>query len=293
MNKNKEIFTVYILGILENGLGNRNYGNSLLIIDSWNNFLRHNIVNMIPERYEIRFIHCDIVDTPNQRKRLRIPVNRNITNENIQRNPWLIETILRAKYQLCLQDMEDPSLNHRVVQSQFTVLPLDFVNIGSQRNYLILDMAGVFRRDNLQNSVLTIYKSTHNRRNVIFKNLNVVNLPYISTNKNSEYNISPNDFAKTRFLRINEDGNVITYEQRLIEINAIRDFMGTYKIIFDQVLRNKGISVVNNSPTKQLLKNLHLQIMEIIMDNLMDTRINTYNEWKKKSINDINLLLEQ
>ncbi len=286
---NHQIFTIYTLGILDNGLANNT--NSFLIINNWNDFLRNNIINMIPERYHINFIHCDILETPKQKNRLKPNTNQKI-----------IELTSKMYYLLCDDDVRS---SNRITNSTFTVLPLDFEEIRRNRNYLIIDMAGVFterhNRENFLKGYISkpIFTKIINNPNghiqripIKYKYLNVVNLPYINNNQNSNYNLSNSDLAKTRFFKVLNNGNVITYEQRLIQINYTRrnridKIIYICKQICDQVLRNKKISVIENSTIKNELRENKLQIIRLIINNLMNTNIKTYEQLFNQSINDI------
>ena len=281
-NQTRELFTIYILGILDNGIANQNSNNSFLLINNWNTFLRNNIINMIPMRYNIKFIHCDIIETQNQRERLLGNQNKIIHLKS------MIDNLI------CDNDRRS---SNRVIESNFTTRTLDFENIRTRKNYLIIDMAGVFTtRRNLKETLLRKYVSKPylrrpNRTFVKYKFLNVVNLPYINNDLSGNYELAPSDIAKTRFFTILDNGSVITYEQRLIQIdytsNTDYKLNNIYRNICDQILRNKNISVVEASNEKNILKHNKLIIMRMIMNNLMNSNIKTFEELKIKSMNDI------
>jgi hypothetical protein len=284
--RNTKIFTIYTLGILNNSIGNISNDNSFLLINNWNNFLRENIINMIPQKYKINFIHCDILETPQQRNRLHLSKNKNITS-NMNQLPQIIEMKSFAEVEICSKDRE---ANDRIKESIFTMIPLDFEIIRKTNNYLIIDMAGVFtERNNINTPIL---KKNSNRTRKEYKNLNVVNLPYISNNSHGNYNLVPSDLAKTHFFTILDNGNVITYEQRLIQINythrnRVDKIIYLCNSICDQVLRNKNIPVIENSDFKKELRKNRLKITRLIINNLMDTSIETYKDLFNKSVSDI------
>jgi hypothetical protein len=244
-------FTIYTTGIVE-------WGDLNLIARYWQENIRNNIINKIPNFYNIKIVHCDIL--------------LNINNIHIN------DLINNIYENICLQDLT----NNRVIESIFRKDKLDFQLISLEDNYIILDFAHIFAYDNDN------YVYIYNEPNIKYK-LNVIYLGYVSILDYTD-NFSNRYIENSNYIII-YDKYIITYIQRMNELNISYNPLYPNEKIRD-IFKNIRLKLINNWREKYNIvlfdfDNLYNnEINNIIVQDIIDY-IMTKNYTENEIINNI------
>lgn len=193
-NTENNIFTIYTTGLYDSG--NKN------LINLWNTDVRDNIISLIPKNFRIKFIHYDPLIVWNLDKAKFEKIENQGTITTIKNE---IEDILQKK------DME----NNRVIESIFINEYFDINNINLEKPYIILDIAHLFLYKNKVKTVKKLDRSDNREYNI-----NSVRFGYIG-----ERGI-PLILAKSKLFEVNNNGEVITYIDKMISSGI--NFEGRY-----------------------------------------------------------------
>jgi hypothetical protein len=213
-NNENSIFTIYTTGLYDSS--NKN------LINLWNSDVRDNIISLIPENFRIKFIHYDPLVVWNNDKAKFEKIENQGTITTIKSE---LEDILQKK------DME----NNRVTESIFTNEYFDINKINLEKPYIILDIAHLFLYENKVKTVKKLDRSDN-----IEYNINSVRFGYIG-----EGGI-PLILAKSKLFEVNNNGQVITYIDKMI--NSGIKFNGIYP--------SDAIQNIYNEIIKQIKKNI-------------------------------------
>lgn len=214
-NTENNIFTIYTTGLYDSG-SNTN------LIDLWNSDVRDNIISLIPENFRIKFIHYDPLVVWNLDKAKFEKIENQGTITTIKNE---LEDILQKK------DME----NNRVIESIFINEYFDINNINLEKPYIILDIAHLFLYENKVKTVKKLDRSDNREYNI-----NSVRFGYIGDGG------IPLILAKSKLFEINNNGEVITYIDKMINSG----------IKFDGVYPSGVIQNIYNEIKKKIKENI-------------------------------------
>lgn len=156
------------------------------LIKIWNQDVREHIFSLVPDQFKIKLYHYDPLTYSNDQASLKKYVKTNliVTEKAIS----------------------------RVDSSEFIAKNLDITNL--QEPYIILDIAALFRYE--PSKIHTVqYHKLENGKWLLGKELtlNSVRFGFMG-------DINPRLLAKTKLFEVTQDGQVLTYIDKMIQINA-------------------------------------------------------------------------
>jgi hypothetical protein len=156
------------------------------LIKIWNQDVREHIFSLVPDQFKIKLYHYDPLTYSNDQDRLE---------KNIKNNLIVTERTIS-----------------RVDSSEFIVKNLDITNL--QEPYIILDIAALFRYEPSKIHTVQYHKLDDGKWLLGKKlTLNSVRFGFMG-------DINPRLLAKTKLFEVTQDGQVLTYIDKMIQINA-------------------------------------------------------------------------
>ena len=241
INDNENTFYIYTTGIADWCDLNKTF-------KYWEEELCKHVCELIPQRFShISIFHSDILSDFNG--------VMSVTNQK------RIETTNEINNRLRLERAQ----NSRIVSSFFQTTPLNFIL--SSQPHIIIDFANIFNDSNSN------------------PKLNVVYLGYVGEQQIFEYNMCTR-YIKN-FFKVNDDNTVTTYANKLSDSSRfsplkkdypsdnIRDIMKKIRIKlgleYKKIHGNYDLfdSIFNEQNTE-----VHMKMVAIIMDNIMNTNNN-------------------
>lgn len=200
------IFYIYTTGIGE-------WGDLTKASNSWIKFLRQQLLSIIPEKFNINIIHYDPLI---------------YEGDNIHDIDKVIEDI---NIQVITSDIEI----ERIKESKFISTILNINNIKRDKPHLLLDLAHIFTYPKYKNIELLI-----DGNSTLYSDINCVYPGYCGEFQ-EEFGFSAQYICTSNFIKINENGQVITYIDKLYEHNIKVDKFYPDKSIYNifSIIRKK------------------------------------------------------
>ena len=206
----KPYFNIFTTGII-------NWGDQG-IIKLWNQRLRQNILNMIPNNFLIRIYHYDPCLSLNK------DGSHNQEQINILKNIYMI---------LNLMDMES---SERVIESEFFKNYLPYSEEIYKMPHIVIDNAHIFRYTQKGHALCDINTCSF-KKDTQYK-INSVYLGYYGEFQILQHKFSSTYMLDTPFFRVNGDDSVTTYIDKVIEIaKSLDEEVPIFEIYFKVKLR--------------------------------------------------------
>ena len=206
----KPYFNIFTTGII-------NWGDQG-IIKLWNQILRQNILNMIPNNFLIRIYHYDPCLSLNN------DGSHNQEQINILKNIYMT---------LNLMDMES---SERVIESEFFKNYLPYSEEIYKMPHIVIDNAHIFRYTQKGHALCAINTCSF-KKDTQYK-INSVYLGYYGEFQILKHKFSSTYMLDTPFFRVNDDDSVTTYIDKVIEIaKSLDEGVPIFEIYFKVKLR--------------------------------------------------------
>ena len=236
------IFTIYTTG-LSNWLSflNKNNDTNQYLINIWNDGVRDNIINLVPNKFKINFIHYDplLELVNNGKKKIEGPVKILALN-------YISENLVVKDY-----------TNDRVNESIFIDDYINFENLNEP--YIILDIAHVFIYPLKLNTV----KFPNDNKEL---NINSVRFGFLG----DPISIL---MTKSKIFTVNDNGTITTYIDKIIELKE-----KGYKDIYEERVPSdiiakilKNIKIYLENYIKEIKESKFLYQIEHIINEVFNS----------------------
>jgi hypothetical protein len=238
-NGGNKIFYLYTTGIADNG--------TLFLANRWNKIFRNSILRNIDSSFNHIIIkHYDPIQFKGSDERFR--------------------KILTEINEIVIINDNCLSTDQRKITSEFILEPIDFKNINNP--HLIFDMAHILNY--LPNKKRQINNHYDTSSNEIFNHINSVYIGWYSENENIDFDY----LANSDFVKVFENGSVLTYIDRMIKFR----FMHVSNRLEPQYPGRDFCNILDNVMNRGRISDNKAKVANIIMNIIMTTQKPKLNE---------------